>query len=721
MMKTRGLNCLGKAFSIKISLWFATLLFGIAAIAQADPHLEPGFPVKMYYDDGTYMGGPGVHVHLDNIDADPEIEILVSTTSVGPVYAFNPDASMVDGWPIVNGLAIGYLASGQLDPATQQSEVVIGWWNGDISLHRGDGLLLPGGLFQATNFITSPASLIDIDGDGYDEIFTGEEDFRLHAYFSDGSPVPGWPALRFSGGQTHFTPTVVDLDGDGRAEIVSATSAANSKVYIYAYHDDATPVVGFPVVLDKGYAHTYISAGDVDGDGQVELVAVGKQPEYPWRPVVHIISPGGAFELSVLLDHALGHGSAPALADMDGDGFPEIIVQTDTAIYALQEDGSNLSGWPVVIGGFAAANSAPVVGDVDGDLSPDVVVTRYGEPLDIEDAVFVINRHGGVHPAFPKALPIGHNAMPAIGDIDNDGRNEIIISGHLWDGFSGFYDGLWVFDLGGPAHGAIEWGQFAQGAGHHARYIAPEKPVLPDVDIALTVVGTPTPVVAGKEFTLETTVENLSTEDLDRPIEVVYQLPAEADYIASGANCTSSDGIVVCSLNDMMAGEISVLTPVVSFDRAGAYSLSAAVNSPYPDPVPSNQIAVVDALVIDPAADLAVKLTDSNDPARSKKALFYTADVTNMGPDEALDATLDISFPAELDIISVPDGCSVSDKNISCALGDLAPGAILQKRVDVLPTKGKLTVSVTAAAASESSDPDAGNNTDTETTVIRGR
>lgn len=308
----------------------------------------------------------------------------------------------------------------------------------------------------------------------------------------------------------------------------------------------------------------------------------------------------------------------------------------------------------------------------------------------------------------------------AISDLRPRHRTSLI-SGHLWDGFSGFYDGLWVFDLGGPAHGAIEWGRFAQGASHHARYIAPEQPVLPEVDIALTAVGSPNPVIVGKHFTLETTVENLSTEDLDRPIEVVYQLPAEAAYIASDANCTSSDSVVICSLNDLTAGEIFVLTPVVSFDRAGDYSLSAAVNSPYPDPVPSNQTAVVDASVIDPAADLEVMLTDSNDPTKSRKAFLYTANVTNLGPDAALNATLDISFPAELDIISVSDGCSVSDKSISCALGDLAPGAILQKRVDVLPTQGRLTVSATASVASAFSDPDPGNNTDTETTVIRGK
>ena len=50
-------------------------------------------------------------------------------------------------------------------------------------------------------------------------------------------------------------------------------------------------------------------------------------------------------------------------------------------------------------------------------------------------------------------------AAPAIADIDGDGRNEIIINGDFWGGRTAYPDKIWVYDLGGPAHGPVLWGQ----------------------------------------------------------------------------------------------------------------------------------------------------------------------------------------------------------------------------------------------------------------------
>ena len=76
--------------------------FLVHPLAQADTDLEAGFPVKMYNGGGTYRGGPGVNIVVDNLDNDNHLEILLSGKSSGPVYAFNSDASIVNGWPIIN-------------------------------------------------------------------------------------------------------------------------------------------------------------------------------------------------------------------------------------------------------------------------------------------------------------------------------------------------------------------------------------------------------------------------------------------------------------------------------------------------------------------------------------------------------------------------------------------------------------------------------------------
>src|SRR5439155_8638951 len=70
---------------------------------------------------------------------------------------------------------------------------------------------------------------------------------------------------------------------------------------------------------------------------------------------------------------------AIALADLDGDCIPEIILQTNGALNVWRGDGSTFPGWPVSVPGTMLF-TAPVVDDVDGDGLPDiVVVTSTGQ------------------------------------------------------------------------------------------------------------------------------------------------------------------------------------------------------------------------------------------------------------------------------------------------------------------------------------------------------
>ena len=71
--------------------------------------------------------------------------------------------------------------------------------------------------------------------------------------------------------------------------------------------------------------------------------------------------------------------SSPAIADLDGDGWLDIVAGTGNfyagrgyAVYAWDRAGNPLPGWPVATGGYVI--SVPSVGDIDGDGQPEVIV-----------------------------------------------------------------------------------------------------------------------------------------------------------------------------------------------------------------------------------------------------------------------------------------------------------------------------------------------------------
>ncbi len=452
-----------------------TLTFpgGETVTVEVDPDLEPGFPVKALhavpFEMTTFNRAPGIHTLVGNIDNDPDLEIIVSGVGAGPLYAFKPDGSLVPGWPVTKHFGAAYPALGELSHSNAGLEVVSSYYWGPIAAYSSQGSYLSG--WPVCDNSNYPATLADLDGDGFDEIIQGGP--SPHVYRADGSLFPGWPVFRGTGdcagsSDENQTPAVADLDGDGHMEIVAVETrpdTAGDRVWLHAYHHDGTRVQGFPPPMIYGYQKALPVIGNVDGDGIPEIVLVGRESRSSQVPVVLVYANDGTLKRVM---HPVGNtpdASVPALADLDGDCIPEIIVQTAGALNVWKGDGSVFPGWPVdwsqSAGINRTGNAAPVVGDVDGDGFPDIVISDTAE-------VRVYNRSGVLHPRFPKRLPLGFGAVPAIADIDLDCRNEIIVSSEV--GGEGYSDKVWVYDLGGPAHGAVEWGQLMGGPRHQGTY-----------------------------------------------------------------------------------------------------------------------------------------------------------------------------------------------------------------------------------------------------------
>lgn len=275
-------------------------------VQAATLSLEPGFPV-MYVSSAAQqtLSGPGVNVVVANIDADPNLEMIVSNQIGGPLTAWNADGTPVHGWPVSG--PTGYTAiagAGELVPAIPGMEVVAVYSFASTTTHQiaaysGNGNLLPGFPINLNTHISSGPVLANLVGDSRDEIIVGTQDGKLYVYLADGTLAPGWP-VQMSGQQTG-TPILVDLDGNGDREIVVTNyEGATSNAKLYAFHPNGTVVSGFPTTFRRDTAASaYLAAGDVDGDGQVEIVSPGLDPNN--ASLVRIFSHSGSLKRQILM------------------------------------------------------------------------------------------------------------------------------------------------------------------------------------------------------------------------------------------------------------------------------------------------------------------------------------------------------------------------------------------------------------------------------------
>jgi hypothetical protein len=299
--------------------------------------------------------------------------------------------ALLAGWPAHTGFngsggsgVIGALTSGDLN-GDGQTEIIVTSISGYVTAFRLDGSIM--WQYLANDTIQSGAVVADIDGDGKPEVIFGSDasfspnPANTGNSYTAGGFVPsflhhngGFINILDNMGQAKYrypinevawsSPVVADLNNDGHMEIVTGTGlnfsvtltdptakaaalAAANRIYALDYKGD--PLSGWPyhtTANDAQQHQTYgsVAVADLLGDGHLEIVAVD------YAGYVHVIQangqplPGWAGGKPIQVAGTVQNFASPIIADINGDGKPDIIVTSGNVFEAFDASGNVIFG-----------------------------------------------------------------------------------------------------------------------------------------------------------------------------------------------------------------------------------------------------------------------------------------------------------------------------------------------------------------------------------------
>ena len=135
--------------------------------------------------------------------------------------------------------------------------------------------------------------------------------------------------------------------------------------------------------------------------------------------------------------------AGPAAGDLDGDGYPEIVVCTwGENIYALRHDGSIMDGFPYE--STKRFNAPPTLVDLDFDGDLEIVAGN-------DDGLLHVLHHDGTEMA---SYDVGDDIRGGISvaDLNDDGSYELLFTGyddmiHVWNPIDGEELEGWPIDM----------------------------------------------------------------------------------------------------------------------------------------------------------------------------------------------------------------------------------------------------------------------------------
>jgi M6 family metalloprotease-like protein len=313
---------------------------------------------------------------------------IVATCTDGRVYAYRPgprngSSIPISGWPPVldtNAPSVIATTPPVLAPG---GGVIVGGSDGRVFVITpsedptqpprvtaiSDTLLVGGS--PVVSAVSSNLAVGRFVGAGGYEVAYALDDGTIRIVEQTGKSPERFEAS-WHAGAPGFTPYLLGVDID-RAEDrhLELIAVDVSRGTIHCFDMTGAELPGWPVVVPGGLAGP-VAAGDMDGDGYPEILAIDL------TGYAHRLSRNGVerqgWPVSLAARYgpsAVGGTGSPILGDVDQDGRPEALFALDNGLLvALEPDGRGTPGWPISVPG--AADDTPLLLSLNGtDLPPD--------------------------------------------------------------------------------------------------------------------------------------------------------------------------------------------------------------------------------------------------------------------------------------------------------------------------------------------------------------